>query len=102
MRRRAQLHVVAAALACLALVSLPEVERRSVAAGGGTTTLRAVVRAHLPVLRTLGTRPWFGPRLIVSGAKDVFDPDGRLVDEQVRAQLVTFMAGFATFIGDGA
>ncbi|HEX8497825.1 MAG TPA: MFS transporter, partial [Actinomycetales bacterium] len=47
-------HVVAAALACLALVSLPEVERRSVAAGGGTTTLRAVVRAHLPVLRTLG------------------------------------------------
>ncbi len=48
-------HVVAAALACLALLSLPEVERRSVRAGGGsTTTLRAVVRDHAPVLRTLG------------------------------------------------
>ena len=53
-------HVVAAALACLALLALPEVERRaSVAAGARgevveAVTLGAVVRAHLPVLRTLG------------------------------------------------
>lgn len=47
-------HVVAAVLACLALVSLPEVERRSTRTGAAATTLRAVVRAHAPVLRTLG------------------------------------------------
>lgn len=49
-------HVVAAGLACVALLALPEVDRRApaTAAGGGSTTLRAVVRAHLPVLRTLG------------------------------------------------
>lgn len=47
-------HVVTATLACAALVALPEVERRDAATGTDRTTLRAVVRAHLPVLRTLG------------------------------------------------
>ena len=47
-------HVVTAALACAALVALPEVERRDAATGTDSTTLRAVVRAQLPVLRTLG------------------------------------------------
>jgi chromate reductase len=65
---------------------------------GGTIMAQA---AWLPVLRTLGTKPWFGPRLIVSGAGTVFDADGRLVDEQVRSQLVTFMAGFTAFIQSG-
>jgi NAD(P)H-dependent FMN reductase len=54
--------------------------------------------AWLPVLRTLGTRPWFGGRLGVSGAARVFDESGRLVDDKTRAQLVKFMAGFAAFV----
>src|ERR1700680_166449 len=36
----------------------------------GTTLSQA---AWLPVLRTLGTSPWFGARLMVSHANDVFD-----------------------------
>ena len=62
---------------------------------GGTTLAQA---AWLPVLRTLGTRPWFGPRVIVSGANRVFDESGQLLDDQVRSQLGSFMAGFAGFI----
>jgi chromate reductase len=67
--------------------------------GAGGTLLAQT--AWLPVLRTLGTRPWFGPRLGVSGANRVFDEAGRLVDEQIRSQLRIFMAGFAEFIGRG-
>jgi hypothetical protein len=44
--------------------------------------------------------PWFGPRVTVSGANRVFDDSGRLLDEDVRSQLQTFMAGFAGFIRD--
>jgi NAD(P)H-dependent FMN reductase len=62
---------------------------------GGTIMAQA---AWLPVLRTLGTKPWFGPRIVVSGARDVFDAEGGLVDEHVRTQLAAFMAGFTGFI----
>lgn len=62
---------------------------------GGT---RLAQNAWLPVLRTLGTRPWFGKQLYVAGAAQVFDADGRLVDEQVRTLLTEFMAGFAAFV----
>ncbi|WP_435104557.1 NADPH-dependent FMN reductase [Arhodomonas sp. AD133] len=55
--------------------------------------------AWLPVLRTLRMRPWFGGRLQVSRAGDVFDDDGRLVDDDVREQLRTFVRGFAEFAG---
>lgn len=61
---------------------------------GGTRLSQA---AWLPVLRTLGTRPWFGKVLYVAGAAAVFDAEGRLVDEKVRRQLTEFMAGFAAF-----
>ncbi len=57
--------------------------------------------AWLPVLRTLGTRPWFGPRLLVSGANTAFDESGNLIDEKVKEQLRVFVAGFAAFIGRG-
>jgi len=63
---------------------------------GGTILAQS---AWLPVLRTLGTRPWFGARLLVSGAGKVFDAAGNLVDEHVRSQLKSFMAGFEQFIG---
>ena len=62
---------------------------------GGTTLAQ---NAWLPVLRTLQMRPWFGGRLLVSGARQAFDAQGNLVDEKVRAQLKTFMAGFEAFI----
>ena len=74
---------------------------RPVAVIGATTgrggTLLAQT-AWLPVLRSLGTRPWFGPRVAVSGAKGVFDENGRLLDDQLRVQLQAFMAGFAGFV----
>jgi NAD(P)H-dependent FMN reductase len=68
------------------------------ASPGGFGTILAQ-DAWLPVLRTLGMRPWFGGRLMVSRAGAVFDADGRLVDGKVQAQLADFVAGFARFAG---
>lgn len=67
--------------------------------GRGGTLLAQT--AWLPVLRTLGTRPWFGPRMQIGGANRVFDEQGQLIDDQVRSQLRTFIAGFAEFIARG-
>lgn len=55
--------------------------------------------AWLPVLRTLGTAPWFGGRLLVSRAQNGFDESGKLIDEPVRTQLQKFLQGFVEFIG---
>jgi NAD(P)H-dependent FMN reductase len=54
--------------------------------------------AWLPVLRALGTCPWFGSRMLVSSAHKAFDATGRLVDEQIRSQLGEFVAGFVESI----
>jgi NAD(P)H-dependent FMN reductase len=62
---------------------------------GGTTLAQA---AWLPVLRTLGTELWSGPRVYVSNAAKVFDAGGRLVDETIRATIAKHLAGFAEFI----
>jgi NAD(P)H-dependent FMN reductase len=61
---------------------------------GGTRLSQA---AWLPVLRTLGTMPWFGGTLLAAGAAKVFDAEGRLTDEAIRARLETFMKGFVEF-----
>ena len=66
------------------------------ASPGGFGTILAQ-DAWWPVLRTLGTRPWFGGRLMVSRAAAAFDADGALVDEKVRGQLRGFMTDFAGF-----
>jgi chromate reductase, NAD(P)H dehydrogenase (quinone) len=58
--------------------------------------------AWLPVLRYLGTRPWFDGRLLVSHAGDVFDASGAITDEKVREQLKRFIHGFVGFVGDAA
>ncbi|MDZ4737081.1 MAG: NADPH-dependent FMN reductase [Rhodospirillaceae bacterium] len=58
--------------------------------------------AWLPVLRTLGTKAWFGGRLMVSRAEDVFDADGNLNDDALRERLRKFVAGFAEFAGENA
>src|SRR5262245_53955903 len=71
------------------------------ASPGGFGTILAQ-DAWLPVLRTLGMRPWFGGRLLVSRAAKVFNNTGELVDETVREQLREFLRGFAQFIQAGA
>jgi chromate reductase len=63
--------------------------------GQGGTALAQT--AWLPIWRTLGTIPWFGGRLMVSNAEDVFDSEGKMIDEKTKARLETFIKGFATF-----
>ena len=53
--------------------------------------------AWLPVLRTLGTRPWFEGRLMASRAPSLFDASGKLTDEATATRLKTFLQGFAAF-----
>jgi chromate reductase len=67
------------------------------ASPGGFGTILSQA-AWLPVLRTLGTRPWFGARLLVSRAQQVFDEQGMLKDPQVREQLQRYLLGFVTFV----
>jgi NAD(P)H-dependent FMN reductase len=65
---------------------------------GGTLLAQA---AWLPVFRTLKMRPWFGGRLGLSRAGELFDASGKLTDDKVRADLTRFLAGFAEFIARG-
>ena len=67
------------------------------ASPGGFGTLLSQT-AWLPVLRTLGTLPWWGDRLQVSRAHKVFDAAGNLTDEAVKQHLREFLAGFVAFI----
>jgi NAD(P)H-dependent FMN reductase len=67
------------------------------ASPGGFGTLLSQT-AWLPVLKTLGTAAYFGGRLQVSRASEVFDDDGTLVDERIRDQLRKFLAGFCEFV----
>ena len=64
--------------------------------GGFGTVLSQ--NAWLPVLRTLGTRPWFGARLQVSRAQHVFDEPGLIPDDATRDHLQRFLRGFVEFI----
>ncbi|MFG6460376.1 NADPH-dependent FMN reductase [Roseateles sp. DXS20W] len=54
--------------------------------------------ALLSVLRAFGNDFWMGGRLMVSKAGAVFDADGRLIDDKVRAQLQQFVEGFVGFV----
>lgn len=65
--------------------------------GGFGTVLSQ--NAWLPVLRTLGTNPWFGGRMMVSRAASVFDETGKMTDEAIRKQLQQFLNGFVEFVG---
>ncbi|MEO5658664.1 MAG: NADPH-dependent FMN reductase [Polaromonas sp.] len=67
------------------------------ASPGGMGTVLAQ-NAWLPVLRTLGTQPWFNGRLMVSRAGGVFNERGELADEKIKAQLQQFMRGFVDFV----
>lgn len=63
--------------------------------GGGTALSQA---AWLPVLRTLGTQPFFGARVLVSHADKAFDAAGALTDAALRTQLEKYMAAFTRFV----
>jgi len=67
------------------------------ASPGGFGTILSQ-NAWLPVLRTLGTKPWFGSRLMVSRAQTVFDEQGKLKDDAVKKQLEEFLKGFVGFV----
>jgi NAD(P)H-dependent FMN reductase len=67
------------------------------ASQGGFGTILSQT-AWLPVLRTLGTKPWFGGRLLVSRAQTVFDEHGSLKDEAIKKQLEQFLKGFVVFV----
>lgn len=54
--------------------------------------------AWLPVLRTLGTAPWFDGRLILPRAAQQFDADGELTDAAAQARLQTFVTGFCKHV----
>ncbi len=63
--------------------------------GGMGTALSQT--AWLPVLRALGTKPWFGRSLYVSGAHQVFDQYGIIQDDALSDRLRDFIAGFAAY-----
>lgn len=67
------------------------------ASPGGFGTMLAQDQ-WLTVLRTLGTRPWFEGRLMVSRAGSLFAADGTLTDSTTRERLAEFIAGFTAFI----
>jgi NAD(P)H-dependent FMN reductase len=62
---------------------------------GGTALAQA---AWLPVLRTLGTVPYFGGRVGLAQAARLFDVEGRLVDEAARAQVARYVSGFVEHV----
>ena len=66
------------------------------ASPGGFGTILAQ-DAWLPVLRTLGTRPWFGGRLMVSRAGALFAANGDLTDVATRDAVRKFVDGFLAF-----
>jgi chromate reductase, NAD(P)H dehydrogenase (quinone) len=67
------------------------------ASPGGFGTILAQ-DAWLPVLRTLGMRPWFGGRLMVARAGNVFNEAGEMVDEKMKNQLQTYLQGLVDFV----
>ena len=54
--------------------------------------------AWWPVLRALGTRPWFEGRLMIGQARSKFDAEGTLTDADTRERLEKFVAGFVASI----
>lgn len=59
---------------------------------GGTALAQA---AWLPVLRALETLPFFGPRVMVSGASKAFDTEGALIDDANREKIAAFTSALA-------
>jgi chromate reductase, NAD(P)H dehydrogenase (quinone) len=69
-----------------------------IGASGGAFGTSLSQAAWLPVLRTLGTQPWFGGRLLVPRAAGVFDEAGNLKDANIEEQLRQFLTGYVAFL----
>jgi len=54
--------------------------------------------AWLGVLRTLGTQTWFGGRVAVARAANVFDESSAIKDPAIEEQLKQFLAGYVAFL----
>ena len=67
-------------------------------ASDGRGATRLAQAAWLPVLHALGTRIWSGKEVYVANAPEVFDAEGRLIDEKVKKLLAAFMQGFVDFL----
>jgi NAD(P)H-dependent FMN reductase len=65
----------------------------------GTTLSQS---AWLPVIRTLGMRPWLDERLLVFEARKAFDQAGKLVDPHTRERMVKFVEGYCAFVASRA
>lgn len=63
------------------------------ASPGGFGTILAQ-DAWLPVLKSLGTHSWFGGRLMVSKAGNVFNDGGEMTDQFMHDALQTFLHNF--------
>lgn len=61
----------------------------------GTTLSQA---AWLPVIRTLGMRPWFDERMLLFEARKMFDASGTLTDTATRERMVKFVHGYCSFV----
>jgi chromate reductase, NAD(P)H dehydrogenase (quinone) len=65
----------------------------------GTTLSQS---AWLPVIRTLGMRPWLDERLLVFEARKAFDDAGKLIDPHTRERMVKFVEGYCAFVAANA
>ena len=65
----------------------------------GTTLSQS---AWLPVIRTLGMRPWLDERLLVFEARKMFDESGKLTDSATRGRMVKFVEGYCAFVAANA
>jgi NAD(P)H-dependent FMN reductase len=64
--------------------------------GGWGTKLSQT--AWLQVLRALSMEPFFGESMYVSHARDLFDEEGRLTDDDTRGRLREYLVAFHRFI----
>jgi NAD(P)H-dependent FMN reductase len=67
-------------------------------ASNGAGGTRFSQTAWLPVFRTLSMRPWFGGTLYMDRAQNVFDTNGKILDEKMKDRVKNFMEGFKAFI----
>jgi len=64
----------------------------------GSWGTRLAQAAWLPVFRSLGVIPWLGGQLYLAKASGVFDDDGRIVADDARERVASFVSGFASFV----
>lgn len=64
----------------------------------GPAGTRLAQTAWLPVLRQLGTIPWFGKTVYLANAGQAFDDGGKLVDAKLQQVVRDYLAGFSSFV----